>query len=81
MILPGSFGSTNELVDALSGYLAEPNLKPQRYLWRADGAAILEKIRRTRVALERSQQIDKDNSDTVHSSLFDEGFVEAHGWV
>ena len=32
VILPGSFGSTNDLVDAIWGYLTERNLKPQRYL-------------------------------------------------
>ena len=66
VILSGSFGSTNELVDAIWGYLAERNLKPQRYQWRADGAAILEKIHRAREALARSQQIDKDKSETLH---------------
>ena len=60
VILPGSFGSTNELVDAIWGYLAERNLKPQRYQWRADGTVILEKIRRAREALARSQPIVKD---------------------
>ena len=60
VILPGSFGSTNELVDAIWGYLAERNLKPQRYQWRADGTVILEKIRRAREALVRSQPIIKD---------------------
>jgi hypothetical protein len=54
------------LVDAIWGYLAERNLKPQRYQWRADGAAILEKIHRAREALARSQQIDKDKSETLH---------------
>jgi transposase len=60
VILPGSFGSTNELVDAIWGYLAERNLKPQRYQWRADGTVILEKIRRAWEALARSQPIVKD---------------------
>ncbi len=31
VILSESFGSTNELVEAIWGYLAERNLKPQRY--------------------------------------------------
>ncbi len=60
MILSESFGSTNELVDAIRGYLAERNLKPQRYQWRADGTVIIEKIRRAREALARSQPIVKD---------------------
>ena len=41
------------LVDAIWAYLAERNLKPQRYEWRAEGQAILEKIRRARTALAR----------------------------
>ena len=60
VILPGSFGSTNELVDAIWGYLAERNLKLQRYQWRAAGTVILGKIRRGREALARSQPIVKD---------------------
>jgi transposase len=45
-ILPGSFGSVPELVDALNQYLARHNLQPKRYVWRADGAAVLAKIQR-----------------------------------
>jgi transposase len=45
-ILPGSFGSVPELVDALMQYLARHNLQPKRYVWRADGAAVLAKIQR-----------------------------------
>jgi transposase len=60
VIFSGSFGSTNELVDAIWGYLDERNLKPQRYQWRADGKVILGKIRRAREALEQNQPIVKD---------------------
>ena len=66
MILSGSFGSTNELVDAIWGDLAERYLKPQRYQLRADGAAILEKIHRAREALAQSQKIDNDKLETLH---------------
>jgi transposase len=45
-ILPGSFGSVPELVDALMQYLARHNLQPKRYVWRAEGAAVLAKIQR-----------------------------------
>jgi transposase len=45
-ILPGSFGSVPELVDALMQYLTRHNLQPKRYVWRADGAAVLAKIQR-----------------------------------
>jgi transposase len=60
VILSGNFGSTNELVDAICGYLAERILKPQRYRWRADGAVILEKIRRARETLAQNQPIVKE---------------------
>jgi transposase len=46
VVLPGSFASWRELVDAIWAYLAERNLKPQRYEWRAEGKGILEKINR-----------------------------------
>jgi transposase len=45
-ILPGSFASVAELTDALMHYLARHNLNPKRYVWRADGAAVLAKIQR-----------------------------------
>ena len=55
-----------ELTDAIWAYLAERNLKPQRYEWRAEGKAILEKIRRAREALARPSPVAKDNSETLH---------------
>ena len=45
-ILPGSFGSVPELVEAIMKYLDRHNLAPKRYVWRADGAAVLAKIQR-----------------------------------
>ena len=66
VILPGSFASVGDLVDAIWKYLAERNLKPQRYQWKAEGKAILEKIARAKEALARSPQIHKDSSETVH---------------
>jgi hypothetical protein len=68
VILSESFGSTNALVGAIWGYLAERNLKPQRYPWRADGTVILEKIRQAQEALSRSQPIVKDEYETLQSS-------------
>jgi transposase len=50
VILPGSFSSAKELAEAIWKYLAERNLKPQRYQWRADGQEVLGKIRRARHA-------------------------------
>ena len=40
-ILPGSFGSVRQLVDAIMEYLAQHNLKPKRYVWKAKGEEIL----------------------------------------
>ena len=45
-ILPGSFGSVAELVDAINRYLSQHNLEPKRYVWHAEGQAVLDKIRR-----------------------------------
>ena len=35
VVLEGSFTSTRELTEAIVGYLAERNLAPVRYEWRA----------------------------------------------
>jgi transposase len=66
VLLPGSFGSVQELVQAIWDYLAERNLKPQRYEWNAQGQAILEKIKRARRALAQHTPIKKDYSETAH---------------
>ena len=66
VVLPGSFASVGELTDAIWTYLAERNLKPQRYEWRAEGKAILEKIHRAREALARPSPVAKDPSETLH---------------
>lgn len=57
VILPGSFTSNKELVEAIWAYLAERNLKPKRYKWRADGKQVLEKIQRAREVLARQQNV------------------------
>ena len=44
----GSFQSVKELAYAITDYLAERNLKPARYEWRAKGADILAKIQPAR---------------------------------
>lgn len=46
VVREGSFASTEELTSAIMNYLAEHNLNPTRYEWRAKGADILAKIRR-----------------------------------
>jgi transposase len=60
VILPGSFASIQELVDSIWAYLAERNLHPTRYEWKAKGTAILQKIARARAALARQEDVSKD---------------------
>ena len=48
VIRDGSFGNVKELATAIEAYLAERDLAPKRYVWKAEGAAILEKINRAR---------------------------------
>ena len=50
VIREGSFASVRELVAAIEHYLAERNLHPKPYRWKASGQAILEKIHRARSA-------------------------------
>jgi transposase len=54
VVREGSFTSVRELADAINGYLRERNVSPRRYVWRQEGAAILEKIHRARRALEQA---------------------------
>jgi transposase len=51
VIRAGSFTSVNELVRNIKTYLATRNANPRPYVWRAEGAAILTKIKRARDAL------------------------------
>lgn len=51
VIRDGSFGSVKGLVQAIEEYLSERDLSPKRYVWKAEGAAIL-KIKRAREAAE-----------------------------
>jgi hypothetical protein len=46
-----SFASVAELIAAINAYLADRNLAPKRYIWKAEGAAILKKIETARAAL------------------------------
>ncbi|MBA4148849.1 MAG: IS630 family transposase [Verrucomicrobia bacterium] len=48
VVREGSFTSTAQLTGAIANYLAERNLNPTRYLWKAKGADILAKIHRAR---------------------------------
>lgn len=63
VVREGSFRSVGELVRTIEVWLAERNRQPQRYVWRAEGAAILKKITRARAKLE---EIKADTSRTAH---------------
>jgi transposase len=63
VVREGSFRSVGELVGAIHTWLEERNRQPRRYVWRAKGTAILEKIARARAKLET---IMADNSRTLH---------------
>jgi hypothetical protein len=52
VVCEGSFGSVPELVAAMETYLAERNLAPKPYRWRAKGADILAKLQRARKSLD-----------------------------
>lgn len=51
VIREGSFGSVRELVQDIESYIAERNLSPKPYRWKAKGEDILRKIQRARQAL------------------------------
>ena len=53
VVREGSFASLRDLVGAIEAYLAEHNLAPKRYVWSAQGEAILAKILRARAALQQ----------------------------
>jgi transposase len=55
VIRAGSFSSVNDLVRDIEAYLAARNANPTPYIWRAEGAEILAKIKRARAALEKVQ--------------------------
>ena len=55
VIRTGSFGSVVELVRDIKAYLVERDAKPRPYTWKAEGAAILAKIKRARAALDKAQ--------------------------
>jgi transposase len=50
-----SFTSVNDLVHDIGAYLGARNANPTPYVWRAEGAEILAKIKRARVALKKAQ--------------------------
>jgi len=56
VLVTGSFSSVRQLEETMFGYLNERNLCPKRYVWRAEGTQILEKINRAREALAKIEQ-------------------------
>lgn len=50
-IRDGSFTGVRELVDSIENYIAHRDLEPKRYVWKAEGKTILEKIQRARSAI------------------------------
>ena len=44
-----------ELVRDIKAYLNDRNPNPKPYTWKAEGAAILEKIKRARAALDKAK--------------------------
>jgi transposase len=61
VIRAGSFTSTQELVQDINDYLAERNLNPKRYVWKAKGADILAKIQRAREAMQAQKELCQIN--------------------
>ena len=51
VVREGSFQSLRELVRSIESFLAERNQNPKKYVWRASGLKILEKIQRAKQAL------------------------------
>lgn len=64
-LLNESFGSLKELSQRILDYIGEHNLAPKRYVWKAEGMSILERIRRAREILAK-QDLNKLNSGTGH---------------
>lgn len=53
----GSFQSVAELRDHIAAHLAEYNLEPRRYKWRANGEDVIEKIGRARAKMEEVEAV------------------------
>lgn len=55
VVREGSFTSTQELAQKIMNYLADRNLNPKRYVWKAQGEEILAKLHRARAVLEKEK--------------------------
>ena len=53
-ICNGSFESVRELAQRIEAYIAERDLKPKRYVWKAEGEQILAKIKRAREKIDKA---------------------------
>jgi transposase len=58
VIREGSFSSVRQLVEDIEEYLAERNLNPKPYRWKAKGEEILRKIQRAKDTLEKQASND-----------------------
>lgn len=56
-IRDGSFASIRELTASIETYLAQRDLDPKRYTWKAEGQEILRKIQRAKDALAENRRI------------------------
>jgi transposase len=57
VVREGSFTSVRELVESIETYLAQRNLAPKPYRWKAKGEEILAKIQRARQKLESAVSV------------------------
>jgi hypothetical protein len=64
-LLNESFGSVKELARRILDYIGMHNLDPKRYVWKAEGRVILEKIQRARRKL-AEEYLEKPISGTGH---------------
>ena len=57
VVCDGSFTSVQELKDDIETYMVEGNLEPKRYLWKAEGKAILQRLHRARQILSNLNKV------------------------
>jgi len=60
-IRDGSFTSIKDLIHSIEAYMEQRDLDPKRYVWKAEGKAILEKIARARAAIESQEMAKASN--------------------
>lgn len=62
VIRDGSFNNLKKLEDSIRNYLVDRNKNPKRYVWKADGKKILEKINRARQKLGWNQYCESNSN-------------------